>query len=55
MNPIIKFSTLFGVLAIELALVLSRKVNITLAIIFFVISAFFVARSFYGMRIQKED
>jgi K(+)-stimulated pyrophosphate-energized sodium pump len=55
MNPIIKFSTLFGVLAIELALVLSRKVNITLAIIFFVISAFFVARSFYGMRIQKDD
>jgi len=55
MNPIIKFSTLFGVLAIELALVLSRKVNIALAIIFFVISAFFVARSFYGMRIKEED
>jgi K(+)-stimulated pyrophosphate-energized sodium pump len=55
MNPIIKFSTLFGVLAIELALVLSRKVNITLAIIFFAISAFFVARSFYGMRIKDED
>ena len=55
MNPIIKFSTLFGVLAIELALVLSRKVNITLAIVFFVISAFFVARSFYGMRIKEED
>jgi K(+)-stimulated pyrophosphate-energized sodium pump len=55
MNPIIKFSTLFGVLAIELALVLSRKVNIILAITFFVISAFFVARSFYGMRIKDED
>jgi len=55
MNPIIKFSTLFGVLAIELALVLSRRVNITLAIVFFVISAFFVARSFYGMRIKDED
>jgi K(+)-stimulated pyrophosphate-energized sodium pump len=55
MNPIIKFSTLFGVLAIELALVLSRKVNITLAIVFFVLSAFFVARSFYGMRIKEED
>jgi K(+)-stimulated pyrophosphate-energized sodium pump len=54
MNPIIKFSTLFGVLAIELALVLSRKVDITLAIVFFVISAFFVARSFYGMRIKDE-
>jgi K(+)-stimulated pyrophosphate-energized sodium pump len=55
MNPIIKFSTLFGVLAIELALVLSRKVDITLAIVFFAISAFFVARSFYGMRIKDED
>ena len=55
MNPIIKFSTLFGVLAIELALVLSRRVNIILAIVFFVISAFFVARSFYGMRIKEED
>ncbi|MGA2092009.1 MAG: sodium-translocating pyrophosphatase [Sedimentisphaerales bacterium] len=55
MNPIIKFSTLFGVLAIELALVLSRKVDIVLAVVFFVISAFFVARSFYGMRITEED
>jgi K(+)-stimulated pyrophosphate-energized sodium pump len=55
MNPTIKFSTLFGVLAIELALVLSRKVDITLAIVFFVISAIFVARSFYGMRIKAED
>jgi len=55
MNPIIKFSTLFGVLAIELALVLSRKVDITLAVVFFLISAFFVARSFYGMRIRDED
>jgi K(+)-stimulated pyrophosphate-energized sodium pump len=55
MNPIIKFSTLFGVLAIELALVLPRRTNIILAIIFFVISAVFVARSFYGMRIKDED
>jgi K(+)-stimulated pyrophosphate-energized sodium pump len=55
MNPIIKFSTLFGVLAIELALVLSRKTNIMLAVVFFVISAIFVARSFYSMRIKEED
>ena len=55
MNPIIKFSTLFGVLAIELALVLSRKTNITLAVVFFILSAFFVARSFYGMRIEAEE
>ncbi|MFZ0033892.1 MAG: sodium-translocating pyrophosphatase [Sedimentisphaerales bacterium] len=55
MNPIIKFSTLFGVLAIELALALTRKTNVTLAVVFFVLSAFFVARSFYGMRIKEED
>jgi len=55
MNPIIKFSTLFGVLAIELALVLTRRTNIILAIVFFAISVFFVARSFYGMRIKDED
>jgi K(+)-stimulated pyrophosphate-energized sodium pump len=55
MNPIIKFSTLFGVLAIELALVLSRKTDIILAAVFFVLSAFFVARSFYGMRIEAEE
>jgi hypothetical protein len=36
-------------------MVLSRKTNITLAVIFFVLSVIFVARSFYGMRIQKED
>jgi K(+)-stimulated pyrophosphate-energized sodium pump len=59
MNPIIKFSTLFGVLAIELALGLVKdgkgKVATILAVIFFVISAIFVARSFYGMRIKEED
>jgi K(+)-stimulated pyrophosphate-energized sodium pump len=55
MNPIIKFSTLFGLLAIELALVLNRKVDITLAAVFFILSAFFVARSFYSMRIKEEE
>jgi len=55
MNPIIKFSTLFGVLAIELALVLTRRTNTILAITFFILSAIFVARSFYGMRIKEED
>ena len=55
MNPIIKFSTLFGLLAIELALVMSRKTNVILAVCFFVVSAFFVLRSFYAMRIKEDD
>ncbi len=47
-NPIIKFSTLFGLLAMEIAISLnSRPLEVTLAAIFFVISLFFVVRSFY--------
>jgi K(+)-stimulated pyrophosphate-energized sodium pump len=57
LNPIIKFTTLFGLLAVELAVSLSESqgnmfTNV-LAGVFFVISAFFVYRSFYGMRIEK--
>jgi K(+)-stimulated pyrophosphate-energized sodium pump len=55
MNPIIKFSTLFGLLAIELALVMSRKTDVILAGVFFIVSAIFVLRSFYVMRIKAED
>jgi K(+)-stimulated pyrophosphate-energized sodium pump len=51
MNPVIKFTTLFGLLAVELAIGLSRQTSLTLAAIFFVASLFFVWRSFYGMRI----
>jgi K(+)-stimulated pyrophosphate-energized sodium pump len=51
MNPVIKFTTLFGLLAVELALEMSKDLSNMLAIIFFVISAVFVWRSFYGMRI----
>jgi K(+)-stimulated pyrophosphate-energized sodium pump len=59
LNPVIKFTTLFGLLAVELAVSLTRSQgnsNLThiLAAIFFVISAFFVYRSFYGMRIGAE-
>jgi len=58
LNPIIKFTTLFGLLAVELAVSLTAQqgVGLTrgLAAIFFVISAGFVYRSFYGMRIEKE-
>ena len=52
MNPIIKFSTLFGLLAVELALELPAVWKISLSILFFAIAFFFVHRSFYGMQIE---
>jgi K(+)-stimulated pyrophosphate-energized sodium pump len=56
MNPIIKFTTLFGLLAVELAVSLSsqRGTGFTqaLAAAFFIAALFFVHRSFYGMRIE---
>jgi len=52
MNPVIKFTTLFGLLAVELAEKLAGETRLVAAAIFFVISAFFVYRSFYGMRIE---
>ncbi|MEO8875937.1 MAG: sodium-translocating pyrophosphatase, partial [Polyangiaceae bacterium] len=54
MNPVIKFTTLFGLLAVELALQLSRQTSAILAAVFFLILIFFVWRSFYGMRIEVE-
>jgi K(+)-stimulated pyrophosphate-energized sodium pump len=53
MNPIIKFTTLFGLLAVELAITLPRHVSIFLAAAFFAIALVFVHRSFYGMRIKS--
>jgi K(+)-stimulated pyrophosphate-energized sodium pump len=55
MNPVIKFTTLFGVLAVELAIELSRGTRFTMAAIFFGISLIFVYRSFYGMRIKANE
>ncbi|GGC04699.1 sodium-translocating pyrophosphatase [Cellulomonas carbonis] len=56
LNPVIKFTTLFGLLAVELAVVLAdqgrQTLVTTLAAVFFAIAAFFVHRSFYGMRIR---
>jgi K(+)-stimulated pyrophosphate-energized sodium pump len=52
LNPVIKFTTLFGLLAVELAIKLDSTTSNVLAAVFFVISMFFVWRSFYGMRIQ---
>jgi K(+)-stimulated pyrophosphate-energized sodium pump len=55
LNPVIKFTTLFGLLAVELAVSLTADagvgVSMGLAAVFFAISLFFVHRSFYGMRI----
>jgi len=51
MNPIIKFTTLFGLLAVELAITLSRRTSGILAAVFFATSLIFVWRSFYSMRI----
>jgi len=57
LNPIIKFTTLFGLLAVELAVSLSgtNGVGLTRALagVFLLISMFFVYRSFYGMRIES--
>src|ERR1700736_697910 len=56
LNPVIKFTTLFGLLAVELAVSLTagKGENLThiLAAAFFAVSFFFVYRSFYGMRIR---
>jgi K(+)-stimulated pyrophosphate-energized sodium pump len=57
MNPVIKFSTLFGLLAVELAVTLTKVhplLSHTLAVLFFLVSVFFVWRSFYGMRIDTK-
>jgi K(+)-stimulated pyrophosphate-energized sodium pump len=55
MNPVIKFTTLFGLLAVELAVSLTAEKGTGLAhglaLAFFAVSIFFVYRSFYGMRI----
>jgi K(+)-stimulated pyrophosphate-energized sodium pump len=59
LNPVIKFTTLFGLLAVELAVQLAKdagpQVSVLLAAMFFVISLFFVRRSFYGMRIGSAE
>ena len=56
MNPIIKFTTLFGLLAVELAVSLTAErgalLSRSLAVVFFVVSVIFVWRSFYAMRIK---
>jgi K(+)-stimulated pyrophosphate-energized sodium pump len=57
LNPVIKFTTLFGLLAVELAveLVAAGQGTLTLVLsgVFFVLSMVFVYQSFYGMRIES--
>jgi K(+)-stimulated pyrophosphate-energized sodium pump len=59
LNPVIKFTTLFGLLAVELAVKLTSDtgggLSHILAAAFFIISFFFVYRSFYGMRIKGSN
>jgi K(+)-stimulated pyrophosphate-energized sodium pump len=56
LNPIIKFTTLFGLLAVELAVSLTRQqgamISSVLGVLFLATSMYFVYRSFYGMRIE---
>ena len=58
MNPIIKFTTLFGLLATEIAVAMQRNnqtgLKTGIAVVLFVIALVFVYRSFYGMRIPEE-
>jgi K(+)-stimulated pyrophosphate-energized sodium pump len=58
MNPIIKFTTLFGLLAVELAVTLTASnpmLTHILTVAFMLVSMFFVHRSFYGMRIETKE
>ena len=55
MNPVIKFTTLFGLLAVQLALEMGETrpgLTLLLAAVFFLVALFFAHRSFYGMRIE---
>ena len=56
LNPVIKFTTLFGLLAVEIAVTMANKnARIGIGVFFFVVALIFVYRSFYGMRIPAED
>jgi K(+)-stimulated pyrophosphate-energized sodium pump len=59
LNPVIKFTTLFGLLAVELAVKLTSDagpmVSHVLAAAFFLVSTVFVWRSFYAMRIGSDS
>jgi K(+)-stimulated pyrophosphate-energized sodium pump len=55
MNPVIKFTTLFGLLAVEIAVTMKdQAVKTGIGAFFFVVALVFVYRSFYSMRIPEE-
>jgi K(+)-stimulated pyrophosphate-energized sodium pump len=58
LNPIIKFSTLFGLLAAEISIQMivngNRGISRWIGLLFLLVGLFFVYRSFYGMRIKKQ-
>jgi K(+)-stimulated pyrophosphate-energized sodium pump len=56
LNPVIKFTTLFGLLAVEIAVTMKNQHTKTgIGVFFFVVALIFVYRSFYGMRIPEEN
>ncbi|MBI4373936.1 MAG: sodium/proton-translocating pyrophosphatase, partial [Deltaproteobacteria bacterium] len=54
LNPIIKFTTLFGLLAVEIA-VSAHAVALKIGVVLFIVGLFFVWRSFYGMKIGAKS
>ncbi len=56
LNPVIKFTTLFGLLATEIAVTMkSQGLKTGIGVFFFLVALIFVYRSFYAMRIPEED
>ncbi len=56
LNPVIKFTTLFGLLAVEIAVTMTDKsMKMGIGVFFFIVALIFVYRSFYGMRIPEEQ
>ena len=54
LNPVIKFTTLFGLLAVEIAVKMEASLRLGLGAAIFVIALVFVYRSFYSMRIPAD-
>ncbi len=55
LNPVIKFTTLFGLLAVEISVKMNPVFKHMLGAVLFIVALVFVYRSFYGMRIPVDD
>jgi K(+)-stimulated pyrophosphate-energized sodium pump len=56
LNPVIKFTTLFGLLAVEIAITMQSEAwKTAIGVLFFLVALVFVYRSFYAMRIPEEN